>query len=298
MAKRLKNDGDMIPMNKEDHLLVIPIGITAVILLYLVAWNVYISLTNWSLLNPVPKVTWLYSYYEAMKEAIFLESLAHSFELSITVVVAGDLLGILIAWLLYEIGSNTARSVFLSIFIYPLAIAMAVSAIIWMWLYNPTIGIDWLLAKVGLPQIPWLSAGWMVFPSVEIMSIWAYSGLAVIFFLAAFMGVDPSLVEAAKIDGAGSFKILRKVLLPNSLSGFVVATAMLFLFSFKEFSGPLIISGTPVATYTTTMVTYLYYLSTVEFFAESAAVSTIVIIIATAVIIPYALYIIRRFIRG
>lgn len=284
-------------MKKGTIILVIPTAIFSAILLYLVVWNAVLSFMNWSLLNPKPVFVGLLTFSNVVKSFEFENSLVHSLELSAVLVVLGNLLGILLAGLLYFLTSNKARSVFLSIIIYPLAISMAVNALIWLWLFNINIGIDWLFVKMGLPQFPWLSSTSTMFPSLILVTIWAYTGLATLFYLAGFMNIDKTVVEAAKLDGASSFKILYKILVPNSSNSFIISTALLFLFSFRIFSLPYILSGGPTNVFLQTLVVYMYYLFTVEFFSQATAVSTIITVIASIIIIPYALIIIRRWIR-
>lgn len=284
-------------MKKGTIVLVIPTAIFSVILLYLVIWNAVISFTNWSLLNPKISFVGLQTYFSVVRTFQFSNSILHSLELSASLVTIGNILGILFAGLLYFLSSNKARSVFLSIIIYPLAISMAVNALIWLWLFNINIGIDWLLVRIGLPQFPWLSSTSTMFPSLILVSIWAYTGIATLFYLAGFMNIDKSVIEAARLDGASAFKILYKLLIPNSFNSFIIATALLFLFSFRIFSLPYILSGGPTNIFLQTAVVYMYYLFTVEFFSQATAVATIITVIASVIIIPYALIIIRRWIR-
>ncbi|TRM73875.1 sugar ABC transporter permease [Sulfolobus sp. A20-N-F6] len=284
-------------MKRGTVILVLPTAIFSAILLYLVLWNAAMSFMNWSLLNPKPTLVGLKTFITVASSFEFKNSLIHSLELSAILVLVGNALGILLAGLLYFLTSNKARSVFLSIIIYPLAISMAVNALIWLWLYNINIGIDWLFVKIGLPQFPWLSSTSTMFPSLIIVSIWAYTGIAALFYLAGFMNIDKTIVEAARLDGANSFKILYKFLIPNSTNSFIISTALLFLFSFRIFSLPYILSGGPTNVFLQTLVVYMYYLFTVEFFSQATAVATIITVIASIIIIPYALIIIRRWIR-
>jgi len=277
--------------------LVLPTAALSIILLYLVLWNLYYSFTNWSLFHSIPEFVGLLSYAQAMSTVFFRSSFVHSLELSGGLILVGNLMGMLLAGLLYFVRSSKLRTVYLSIFIAPLAISMAVNGVIWLWLYNLQIGIDWLLVRLSLPALPWLSSTSTAFPSMFIVAVWAYSGLAVLFYLGSFMGVDKSLIEAAKMDGVGTFKTFFRVLLPNSYQGVIVATALLFLFSFKIFSLPFVLSGGPTNVSLQTIVVYMYYLYTTEFFAQSTAIATLVTAIAAAVVIPFALLGLRRWVR-
>ncbi|AGJ63741.1 glucose ABC transporter permease GlcT [Saccharolobus islandicus] len=284
-------------MKKGTIILVVPTAVFSAILLYLVIWNAVISFMNWSLLNSKPTFVGLETYATVIRTFQFTNSLLHSIELSVSLVIIGNILGILIAALLYFLNSNKARSIFLSIVIYPLAISMAVNGLIWLWLFNIHIGVDWLLVRIGLPQIPWLSSTSTMFPSLILVTVWAYTGIAALFYLAGFMNIDKTIVEAARLDGTSAFKILYKILIPNSLNSFIIATALLFLFSFRIFDLPYVLSGGTTNIFLQTSELYMYYLFTVEYFSQATAVATIITLVATIIIIPYALTVIRRWIR-
>ena len=73
----------------------------------------------------------------------------------------------------------------------------------------------------------WLSNPALVMPAVVIAALWMYVGFNMIYFLAALQNVDPSLVEAARIDGAGSWSTFLNVTLPSirHVATFVVVTS-------------------------------------------------------------------------
>ncbi|MFP3210929.1 MAG: glucose ABC transporter permease GlcT [Thermocladium sp.] len=284
-------------MRIQGLIMAIPTIFFSFLLLYLVLWNLYYSFTNWSLLNPHPSFVGLQTYISLLSTEYFSISFTHSILLSAGAVVFGNLLGLLFASLLYFLGNERLRSLYLSLLIYPLSISMAANSLIWLWLFNIHIGINWFLRMLHLPTPLWLSSPSMEFPSLMIVVIWAYAGLSLIFYLAAFMGVDKSLIEAARIDKASPFRILFRVLLPNSMNGFIVSSALLFLFSFRVFSPPYLLSGGPTNIFLQTSVVYMYYLFTTEYFAQASAVATIITAIATAVVIPYALYGIKRWMK-
>lgn len=233
----------MVAMQRSSIVLVVPTFVFSAILIYLVGWNVYISFTNWSFLNPSYSLVGFNTFSELFKQQFFANSLVHSLELSVVVVAAGNALGILFAGLLYFLRSNVARSVYLSVLILPLAVSMAVNGIVWLWLYNINLGVDWVLTAIGLPRFPWLASTSTMFPSLMVVAIWAYAGIPTLFYLAGYMNIDRSVVEAARLDGAWGGKILFRILVPNSLNAFVVSTALLFLFSFRIFSLPYILAG-------------------------------------------------------
>ena len=283
-------------MKRSTILFVLPTLFFGAVLVYMVLWDAYYSLTDWSSAHIVPQLVGFKTIATTVSNPSFLNALDHSAIISIVAVAAGNLLGVSVAGLLYFLKSSKRKVGYMSIFIYPLAISMPSNALIWLWLFNPSQGFNWLLKSMSLPTYTWLSSTATQLPSFLILVIWAYSGLAVIFYLASFLGIDRTIIEAAKLDGASDFKIFRKLLVPNSMNGFIVATALLFLFSFRIFSLSYVIGGGPTNPGYQTIVMYSYYLFYTESFAQAASVSVVITLIAALIVIPYAIFGIRRWI--
>jgi ABC-type sugar transport system permease subunit len=91
------------------------------------------------------------------------------------------------------------------------------------------------LTNWGIEQ-QWLTNPSLVMPAVVIASLWLYVGFNMIYFLAALQNVDQSLVEAARIDGAGPLGIFRNVTLPQiaPVATFVVVTSTIGSFQLFE----------------------------------------------------------------
>lgn len=282
-------------MRKQGLVMAIPGFIFAAILIYLLTLNIYFSLLNWSLFNLHPTFTGISTYYSLFSEYFFKLSVIHTIVYTVSAVALCNILGILGAGILYFIKSNTRRAIYLSIFLYPLAVPSSTYAITWQWLFNPQTGINLVLRIFHFPDILWLTTQQTVYAGMIIIEIWAYAGLAVLFYLASFISVDKSIVEAAKIDGANNFYLLFRILLPNSMNGLIVATALLFLFSFRIFTVPFTIGG-PSNPTMMSLVEYIYILFSTEYFSLSSALASLVALIAAVVIIPYALLGLKRWV--
>ena len=87
----------------------------------------------------------------------------------------------------------------------------------------------------GLEQ-QWLADPSLVMPAVVIAAMWMYVGFNMIYFLAALQNVDQSLVEAARIDGAGAWSVFRNVTLPSisHVATFVVVSSTIGSFQLFE----------------------------------------------------------------
>jgi ABC-type sugar transport system permease subunit len=82
----------------------------------------------------------------------------------------------------------------------------------------------------------WLSDPMLVMPAIIMASLWMYVGFNMVYFLAALQNVDQSLVEAARIDGAGPGNIFRHVTIPAiaPVAMFVVVTSTIGSFQLFE----------------------------------------------------------------
>ncbi len=289
-----KTNGGIGLFKNKSIVFFVPTGVFATILLYLVGWNVYTSLTDSSSFHPVARFVGFSTFATVFSDPIFQSSLLHSMLWAISLIICGNLLGIVFATLIYNIGSARIRLVFTTIFIYPLAISLAASAVIWTWLFNTTTGINTILSAVGLPRYTWLDRPGSALPSLILVSVWIFTGLAMIFYLASFQNVGREVIESARIDGASTFRVLVKILLPESKNAFIVSTALLFLFALRIFSLPFVSTGVNPFTETSVLNMYYYYIT--EFFAKSSVVSVVLVIIAAIVVIPYAMLGLKRWI--
>lgn len=264
--------------------------------MYFLIWNLFFSFTNLSPIHSSYSIVGFATYASILKTTIFQSTLARTLEWTGGMFLVGNAMGVIFASLIFFLRSPKARTLYSSLFLYPLAIAMSAVAIIWSWIYSPSEGIDTLLRAVGLPAPNWISSGSQSLVSLIIITTWVYSGLAAVFYLAAFQNVGSESIESAKLDAAGPFVILRKILLPEAKNAFIVSTALIVIFSLRIFTIPYVATG--INPRTETSVLYLFNFYTYGYYAEAAAVSIIVIIIAIVVVIPYALLGIKRWINA
>ena len=277
-------------------LFLIPTLVFGILLLYFVVYNVYYSFLNSSATVLQAKFVGLSTYKELFSNSLAVASLKRSIIWAFVLIAGANVMGIFFASLIYFLRNQRTRTVYTSIFVYPLAVSMAASGVIWTWLFNIHDGVDYIFVRIGLPRFPWLDSPATAFPSLILVSIWVFSGLASLFYLASFQNVSKDVVESAKIDSASSFRILKKVLLPESKNAFIVSTAIIFIFALRFFSLPYVSSL--LNPYTETSVENLYTLYTSLSFSESSAESVIVILIALVVVIPFALYGIKRWLAN
>jgi multiple sugar transport system permease protein len=148
---------------------------------------------------------------------------------------------------------------FRGIFYLPNILGGVVTALLWMWVFNPDYGIaNYLLSLVGIQGPPWLSDPDWALPAIVIMSVWNL-GASIILFIAGLQSIPQHLYEAAELDGAGSFAKFRYVTLPmlSSTLLFILITTMIA--SFQVFDIAFVASSGDGGPLRSTLVYLLYF---------------------------------------
>lgn len=104
---------------------------------------------------------------------------------------------------------------FRMIFSLTIAVSAATAALIFMYLFNPSLGwLNYLLRLVGLPPVPWLIDERFALPAVALTTVWLQVGLNTVIMLAGMQGIAEELYESAMIDGATPWSKFRHITLP------------------------------------------------------------------------------------
>jgi alpha-glucoside transport system permease protein len=131
-----------------------------------------------------------------------------------------------------------------SIIFLPLAISMVAAGVIWKFMYDykppgtsQTGTLNALIGTVGLGPIGWLQTPqWRLstFALIAIM-VWMWTGFAMVIISAALKGIDPELLEAARVDGASEWQVFRKMTLPLLGPTLAVVSTTMIITSLKTF---------------------------------------------------------------
>ena len=94
-------------------------------------------------------------------------------------------------------------------------ISAAFVAVVWSYFYSVDFGvINYYLAQIGLPQVPWLSSSKFAMTSIVIMDVWKNTGFFMIILIAALQGVPRPIMDAASMDGASAWRRFSRITLP------------------------------------------------------------------------------------
>ena len=150
------------------------------------------------------------------------------------------------------------RSLFRTVFYLPSITPAVASALIWVQMLNPEFGvINSFLAWFGLKPVAWLYDPVAAKPAFILMSLWG-TGPAMILFLAALQNVPQELVEAAEIDGAGSWHRFIYITIPMVSPVILFNFTMGIIGSFQVFAASFIMTRGGPQNATLFMVLYVY----------------------------------------
>jgi len=222
-----------------------------------VVYVVFLSLTEWDLISPDQRFVGLQNYlYLASSEefrAVLLRTAVYSgATAAITLPLA-----LMLAVLLNQ--KFRGRNVYRTVLSSPFAVPLVGSAVIWLWLYDPSYGlINYLLSLFGIEGPAWLERSSTVLLSVIIVSVWHYVGYYALLFLVGLQDIPAELYEAARIDGAGRWSEFWRITLPLLSPTILFASTVSVIQSFQVFDQIYVLTGGGPADSTTTLIFYLY----------------------------------------
>jgi multiple sugar transport system permease protein len=174
-----------------------------------------------------------------------------------------------------------ARAWYRTAIFMPHITATVAIALVWMWMYEPNLGvINWALSLFGIRGPAWIADPAWAMTSVIVMGIWKGIGLKMVIYLAALQGIPEELYEAAEIDGAGPVRRFVAITLPllGPATFFVFIISLIDSFQVFEQFYVLTPQGGPADS--TTVMTYEIYQSAFERFDMSTASAQSVVLFA------------------
>jgi ABC-type sugar transport system permease subunit len=181
-------------------------------------------------------------YREVLTSADFRKSLLVTFLFALYTVPTGLVLGLVFALLANQRlrGALFFRTVFSS----TIAASVAVAAVMWLMLLNPSAGfVNWVLSHFDLPRINWLTdpqwkASWDSGPAlmaVSLTTIWLNIGFTTLVLLAALQNIPQELYESARVDGARPWSVLRHITLPMLSPALLFVVVVSIIIAFQSF---------------------------------------------------------------
>ena len=183
------------------------------------------------------------------------------------------------------------RSVLRALFYLPVIIAPIAVATMWRWMYDPFFGIvNALLTDAGLQGLiqDWLGNRRVALYAVFVAYVWQTAGFSMVLFLAGLQNVSPTLIEAARLDGANRRQCFRHVTLPALGSTITVVIVLSLINSFRTFDIVYgMTHGGPAQS--TQLLAFWAYAQSMQLhdFGKGSAIAVVLLVITALIVIPY-----------
>jgi ABC-type sugar transport system permease subunit len=215
------------------------------------AYGIYLSFTNSTLTN-TPQLVGLSNYRTLWHDPLWWSSLTRTFDYVGEVVVPTLVLAFVMARL--AINCRRGRALLMSIYFLPYVIPGVVAALIFSSLFQPY-GLINTVLKV---QISWLSNPKTAMYAMSIVTIWSLVGFYVVIFMAGFQQISREYVEAARMDGATTWQLIRRVELPLLRPTLIFSAVTAIAFVMTNFGTPYVLTDGGPANATTTLPLLIY----------------------------------------
>ena len=191
-----------------------------------VAFSVWLSLRQWNGFTPIDQTPFVgFANFAALAgDRIFHKAALNTLIFAVASTALQMAVAFILAFTLwyYRLRFGTFLR---ALFFFPTVISMVFVGLTWQQLLGVGGPVDMLLAAFGASRVSWLATPDLVLWVVVWVASWQWAGWTMVLFLAGMMGQPRELIEAAQIDGAGTFAIATRVVIPMQRP--VIALAML-----------------------------------------------------------------------
>jgi multiple sugar transport system permease protein len=270
-------------------------AILLVFLIFPLSWNIYIALHDVSLTTLLKE--WEYvgleNFVTLFDDPNFYTSL------KVTLMFVGGSValqfgvGLLMALVLNQ--QIRGSGVYRAILIIPWTISAVIAAFSFKFILDDNFGIlNYILNQLGVESVGWLSDPNIVIWSLVIANMWYGTPFTLLFLTAGLLSINPSLYEAARIDGASKMRSLFHITLPLLMPFMIINLILITMWSVNLFDIQLIMTGGGPLFSSTTASLYMYR-QAFEFglLSKGAAAGIILILINLAVAVIYVKFLRR-----
>jgi len=165
---------------------------------------------------------------------------------------------LVVAVLMSEV--RRARGLYSALAYLPVIVPPVVGALLWKFFYDasPNGVFNTIVGWIGVGPLPWLQDQATAMPSIVLFATWSAAGGTIIIYLAALVGVAPELYDAAEVDGAGVWRKVWHVTLPQ-LRGVLLITFILQIIGTAQvFLEPFLLTAGGPANSTMTVLMLIY----------------------------------------
>jgi raffinose/stachyose/melibiose transport system permease protein len=251
----------------------------------------YFSLTRWSLFDT--QFIGFGNFVEFFQDPQLVNGFIHTFEYGFTTSAAKVVLGFLLALLLT--GPVIARGYLRAVIFFPVIVSTIGIGIVFKNLLDPFHGmVNAVLGAVGLPQPGWFTDPTLALWTIAAVDIWKGIGIATLIFMAGIVAIPQEYFEAAKMDGASSWKILRTITLPLSRPAMATVIILSLIGGLRSFDLIWATTGGGPGFTSDVIGSVIYKQYQAGFFGLSTAGNVVLFVVVTVIMVPLSWFLNRK----
>jgi N,N'-diacetylchitobiose transport system permease protein len=241
----------------------------------------------------------LANYKDIFTDPDFWAALFRTIWFTAAMVAGSVLVGMLFATLMTRLGTFV-RYVLVVALVFAWAMPNVASTQVWNWLFQPGYGVvNWLLTQLhvfgDLTQTDWSANTWLGYLSIWLLIVWQAVPFVALTLYAAQSQIDPSFYEAARLDGAGEWRIYRQITLPFLAPTLTLITILSVFWDFNVFNQIWLLTGGGPGNSTSTLGIWTYKTAFVSFdIGQGAAIA----LVTTVLLMLFSAFYVRRLLRS
>lgn len=210
--------------------------------------------------NLVAPAQWvgLDNFVAVLNDPLLTTAVLNTFYFALLALILGFPIPLIMAVLMSEV--KRGKGIYSALAYLPVVIPPVVSVLLWRVFYDasPNGVFNVILGYLGIPPQPWLQSPTQAMPSLVIEATWAAAGGSIIIYLAALLIVPPELYDAAEVDGAGIWRKIWHVTLPQMRGVLFVMLILQIIATAQVFLEPFLFTGGGPNNATVTILLLIY----------------------------------------
>ena len=255
-----------------------------------VFFGVYVAFTRWSIVGSAHWVGFD-NFTNALKDKWAWTAFENVLLYGLIIVPSVTALGLVFA--LYVNKRYPLSGLVRTFFFAPNVVSATVIGLVWVWILDTQYGlVNHYLSYLGIEAIPWLTSTQWSLVGVSVASVWWDLGLAFVLFLAALQDIPSDIVEAAHVDGAGSWSRFRFIILPHLRPVLSMVLTLQLISTFRIFSQVYVMTSGGPGLSSASVIYYIYNVAIVRNlfgFASAVGLLLFVVILVVATTMRFVL---------
>jgi glucose/mannose transport system permease protein len=266
----------------------------AVLPVLFIAFIFYFGSTIWSMVMSLtpskvfPDMTFvgLRQYLRLFNDDLWILSLRN------LLIFAGGSIGSLVLGFFLAVlldGKNLGERIFRTVYLYPMAVSLIITGLVWKWLFNPSMGLQQFFRDLGLAgfNFNWVGEKSQVMYAIILASVWQSAGFYMVLSSAGIKGIDTEIWQASRIDGISKLRMYIEVIIPMMKFTFLTCFVLISIGAVKAYDIIVAMTNGGPGGYSNMPSYYIVTMYvTRQNIAMGASGSTILLLLVIACIIP------------